>query len=53
MQFYWFFHLRRRRRRKVVVRKGRENYLGLLNLAYEADKTGDAPSYSGKFGFRF
>jgi len=27
--------------------------LGLLNLAFEADKTGDAPSYSGKVGFRF
>lgn len=27
--------------------------LGLLNLAFEADKTGDAPSYSGKIGFRF
>jgi hypothetical protein len=27
--------------------------LGLLNLAFEADKTGDSPSYSGKFGFRF
>jgi hypothetical protein len=26
---------------------------GLLNLAFEADKTGDAPSYSGKVGFRF
>jgi hypothetical protein len=27
--------------------------LGLLNFAFEADKTGDAPSYSGKIGFRF
>lgn len=27
--------------------------LGLLNLAFEADKTGDAASYSGKLGFRF
>lgn len=27
--------------------------LGLLNLAFEADKTGDAASYSGKVGFRF
>jgi hypothetical protein len=27
--------------------------LGLVNLAFEADKTGDASSYSGKFGFRF
>jgi hypothetical protein len=27
--------------------------LGLINLAFEADKTGDATSYSGKFGFRF
>lgn len=27
--------------------------LGLVNLAFEADKTGDAASYSGKFGFRF
>lgn len=27
--------------------------LGLLNFAFEADKTGDAASYSGKFGFRF
>jgi hypothetical protein len=27
--------------------------LGLMNLAFEADKTGDATSYSGKFGFRF
>ena len=27
--------------------------LGLLNLAFEVDQTGDAPSYSGKFGFRF
>jgi hypothetical protein len=27
--------------------------LGLVNLAFEADKTGDAQSYSGKFGFRF
>jgi len=27
--------------------------LGLINLAFEADKTGDAASYSGKFGFRF
>lgn len=27
--------------------------LGLLNFALEADKTGDAPSYSGKVGFRF
>lgn len=26
---------------------------GLLNFALEADKTGDAPSYSGKVGFRF
>jgi hypothetical protein len=26
---------------------------GLLNFAIEADKTGDAPSYSGKVGFRF
>lgn len=27
--------------------------LGLVNLALETDKTGDAASYSGKFGFRF
>jgi hypothetical protein len=27
--------------------------LGLINLALEADKTGDAASYSAKFGFRF
>jgi hypothetical protein len=27
--------------------------LGLVNLALEADKTGDAQSYSAKFGFRF
>jgi len=27
--------------------------LGLLNFAFEADMTGDAASYSGKFGFRF
>ncbi|HEX2493634.1 MAG TPA: hypothetical protein VHK24_07650 [Steroidobacter sp.] len=27
--------------------------LGLLNLAVEGDKTGDANSYSAKFGFRF
>jgi hypothetical protein len=27
--------------------------LGLINLALEADKTGDAPSYSAKIGFRF
>lgn len=27
--------------------------LGLLNFAFEADQTGDATSYSGKFGFRF
>lgn len=27
--------------------------LGLLNLAFEADQTGDAASYSGKLGFRF
>jgi hypothetical protein len=27
--------------------------LGLVNLAFEADKTGDAASYTGKFGFRF
>jgi hypothetical protein len=27
--------------------------LGLVNLAFEADKTGDASSYSAKFGFRF
>lgn len=27
--------------------------LGLVNLAFEGDKTGDAPSYSGKVGFRF
>jgi len=27
--------------------------LGLINLDFEADKTGDAASYSGKFGFRF
>jgi hypothetical protein len=26
---------------------------GLINLALEADKTGDAPSYSAKIGFRF
>lgn len=26
---------------------------GLLNLAFEADKTGDTSSYSGKVGFRF
>jgi hypothetical protein len=26
---------------------------GLVNLAFEADKTGDAGSYSAKFGFRF
>ena len=26
---------------------------GLINLALEADKTGDAPSYSAKLGFRF
>lgn len=26
---------------------------GLLNFAFEADKTGDSPSYSGKVGFRF
>ncbi len=27
--------------------------LGLVNLAFEADKTGDASSYSAKFGLRF
>ena len=27
--------------------------LGLINLAFEADQTGDAASYSAKFGFRF
>lgn len=27
--------------------------LGLMNLAFEADQTGDAPSYSAKFGLRF
>jgi len=27
--------------------------LGLINLAFEADKTGDAMSYGAKFGFRF
>ena len=27
--------------------------LGLINLALEADKTGDAASYNAKFGFRF
>jgi hypothetical protein len=27
--------------------------LGLVNLAFEADKTGDAGSYSAKFGLRF
>jgi hypothetical protein len=27
--------------------------LGLANLAFEGDKTGDAASYSAKFGFRF
>lgn len=27
--------------------------LGLINLAFEADKTGDAASYGAKFGFRF
>jgi hypothetical protein len=27
--------------------------LGLVNLAFEADKTGDANSYSAKFGLRF
>jgi len=27
--------------------------LGLLNIAVEGDKTGDATSYSGKLGFRF
>lgn len=27
--------------------------LGLANLAVEADQTGDTPSYSAKFGFRF
>lgn len=27
--------------------------MGLVNVAFEADKTGDAPSYSGKLGFRF
>lgn len=27
--------------------------LGLMNLAFEADQTGDATSYSAKFGFRF
>lgn len=26
---------------------------GLMNLAFETDKTGDAASYSAKFGFRF
>ncbi len=27
--------------------------LGLMNLAFEADRTGDSNSYSAKFGFRF
>ena len=27
--------------------------LGLINLAFEADQTGDAASYGAKFGFRF
>lgn len=27
--------------------------LGLMNLAFEADKTGDAPSYGAKLGMRF
>lgn len=27
--------------------------LGLMNLAFETDQTGDAASYSAKFGFRF
>jgi hypothetical protein len=26
---------------------------GLANLAFEADKTGKATSYSAKYGFRF
>ncbi len=27
--------------------------MGLVNFAFEADKTGDAPTYSGKLGLRF
>lgn len=27
--------------------------MGLVNFAFEADKTGDAPTYSAKFGLRF